>query len=89
MRFKLFALSLVAAFCIFSGCTPKENTDRNTTENKPDARTQQISEYLLKQENTDYKLVKPDRGELQMIPCDLEYILSFFHNDYDFTKDNI
>lgn len=89
MKFKLFALSLVAAFCIFSGCTPKENTDRNITENKSDARTQQISEYLLKQENTDYKLVKPDRGELQMISSDLESILSFFHNDYDCTKDNI
>jgi len=54
-----------------------------------DRQVQQIQEFVLQQEENDYKLVQPDRGELQMIPCDLEYILSMFHEDYDCTKDNI
>lgn len=54
-----------------------------------DTHIQQIAEYFSQQENPSYKLVQPECGELQMIPSDLEYILSFFHDDYDCTKDNI
>ncbi len=58
----------------------KENIDNHI---------QQIAEYFLQQENPDYKLVQPNSDELQMISSDLEYILSFFHNDYDCINDNI
>ncbi len=68
---------------------PVENDENNKNVDNVDTQIQQIMEYLLRQENPDYKLVQPEWNELQMIPCDLNYILSMFHNDYDCTKDNI
>ena len=59
------------------------------SEENVDTHIQQITEYLSHQEDVDYKLVKPEHSELQMIPFALEYILMFFHNDYNCTKDNI
>ena len=66
-----------------------ENNEKVENVDNVDTQIQQITEYLLRQENPDYKLVQPDRSELQMIPCDLNVILSFFHNDYDCTEDDI
>ena len=89
MKLKSFILSCAIVLCIFCGCTAKENTDKNVSENKTDTKIQQIMEIVSQQEGTGYKLVQPDRSDLQMIPCDLEYILSMFQEDYDCTKDNI
>ena len=91
MKLKLFTLFLIVALCIFSGCTaePTRSNENNEIVGDVDTQTQQITEYISQQETFDYKLVEPDQSELQMIPCDLDYILSMFHKDYDCTKDNI
>ena len=88
MNFKWFILFLAFVLFIFSGCTVAVNENDETVDNT-DTQIQQITEYIFRQENLDYKLVQPNRGELQAIPYDLLDILSFFHDDYDCTKDNI
>jgi len=49
MTYKTFALSLAVVLCIFSGCTVKESTDRNVTNNNVD----------LQQINGDENIVEP------------------------------
>ena len=78
MKLKLSILSLLLVLLIFSSCTAKDNSN-NT----------QIVEAVPKQEYSVFKLVRPTDAELQSIPIDLEYILSYFHQNYDYTKDNI
>lgn len=91
MKLKPFILFLAVVLCIFSGCTaePAQSDDNNKTVDNVDTHEQQIAEYLLGQENLDYKLVKPKWDELQMISSELDYIFSFFHDDYDCSKDNM
>lgn len=88
MNFKWFILFLAFVLFIFSGCTVAVNENDETVDNT-DTQIQQITEYIFRQDNLDYKLVQPNRGELQAISYDLLDILSFFHDDYDCTKDNI
>lgn len=66
-----------------------ENNEKVDNVENVDPKVQQISEFVLQQEETDYKLVQPDWSDLQTLSYDLLHILSFFHSDYDCTKDNI
>lgn len=47
------------------------------------------ADLKVQQEGIDYGLVQPERSDLQTISYDLLDILSFFHDDYDCTKDDI
>lgn len=66
-----------------------ENNEKVDNVENVDPQVQQILGMVLQQEETDYKLVQPDWSDLQTISYDLLHILSFFHSDYDCTKDDI
>ena len=90
MKFKLLVLFLTVVVCVFGGCTSQADAEQNVDNaDVIDTQIQEIAETVLQQEKTDYKLVQPDWSDFQAISYDLRHILSFFHSDYDCTKDDI
>ena len=98
MKFKTLILSLAVVLCIFFGCTEKKDeviTSNDTaktnvsTVSTEEQQIQQIMQIVSEQEKLGYKLIEPQWDDFQLIPNDLDYILSMFQSDYDCTKDDI